>query len=185
MCAPPWFWTYEWPREMKKSPLRFLQKKMEKMSDPVTFRKMNIFFRDFFKTISTRSENSISGVFQACSAAKKRLWTIKMVYVKMKISDFDQNLKIKNQNFYFWVEMLFFRSEIDYKYCPLSENSISEVFQRFKSEIEDFVFLFHEKSDISPFCLTTLMAHSFFLVTGLRNCAAENGSGNFWPDPGI
>ena len=60
--------------------------------------------------------------------------------------------------------MLFFRSEIEYKYCPLSENSISEVFQRFKSEIEDFVFLFHEKSDISRFCLTTLMAHSFFLV---------------------
>ena len=58
--------------------------------------------------------------------------------------------------------MLFFRSEIDYKYCPLSENSISEVFQRFKSEIEDFVFLFHEKSDISPFCLTTLTAYSLF-----------------------
>ena len=60
--------------------------------------------------------------------------------------------------------MLFFRSEIGYKYCPLSENSISEVFQRFKSEIEDFVFLFHEKSDISPFCLTTLTVYSFFLV---------------------
>ena len=26
------------------------------------------------------------------------------------------------------------------------------------------MFLFHEKSDISRFCLTTLMAHSFFLV---------------------
>ena len=61
--------------------------------------------------------------------------------------------------------MLFFRSEIEYKYCPLSENSISGDFQRFKNEIGDFGFLFHEKSDISRFCLTTLMAHSFFLVT--------------------
>ena len=60
--------------------------------------------------------------------------------------------------------MLFFRSEIEYKYCPLSENSISGDFQRFKSEIGDFGFLFHEKSDISRFCLTTLMVHSFFLM---------------------
>ena len=60
--------------------------------------------------------------------------------------------------------MLFFRSEIEYKYCPLSENSISGDFQRFKSEIGDFGFLFHEKSDIFPFCLTTLMAYNFFLV---------------------
>ena len=82
----------------------------------------------------------------------------------MKISDFGQKLKIKIQKFHFWAEMLFFRSEIEYKYCPLSENSISEVFQRFKSEIGDLLFLFHEKSDISRFCLTTLMPHSFFLV---------------------
>ena len=47
--------------------------------------------------------------------------------------------------------MLFFRSEIEYKYCPLSENSISGDFQRFKSEIGDFRFLFHDKSDISRF----------------------------------
>ena len=45
----------------------------------VTLRKNNIFRWDFFKTISTRSENSISGVFQRCSATKKKLWTIKVV----------------------------------------------------------------------------------------------------------
>ena len=71
---------------------------------------------------------------------------------KMKISDFGQKLKSKiHFIFIFCAEMLFFRSEIEYKYCPLSENFISEVFQRFKSEIGDLLFLFHEKSDISVF----------------------------------
>ena len=61
--------------------------------------------------------------------------------------------------------MIFLRSEIEYEYCTLSENSISEVFQRFKSDIFNFVFLFHEKSVFLSFCLTTLMVHNFLLVT--------------------
>ena len=73
--------------------------------------------------------------------------------------------------------MLFFRSEIEYKYCPLSENSISGDFQRFKSEIGDFRFLFHDKSDISCFCLTTLMVHNFFF--GGRPCMENVRNGVF------
>ena len=61
--------------------------------------------------------------------------------------------------------MIFLRSEIQYYYCTISENSISEVFQRFKSEIFNFQFLFHEKSDFLSFCLTTFMIHNFLLVT--------------------
>ena len=60
--------------------------------------------------------------------------------------------------------MIFLRSEIQYYESALSENSISEVFQRFKSEICDLIFLFHEKSVFFCFCLTTLMVHNFLLV---------------------
>ena len=66
---------------------------------------------------------------------------------------------------FFLAEMIFLRSEIQYYYCTISENSISEVFQRFKSEIFNFQFLFHEKSDFFSFCLTTFMIHNFLLVT--------------------
>ena len=59
---------------------------------------MNIFFRDFFKTISTRSENSISGVFQAWSATKKKLWTIKVDVQNGKYHFFHE---IKKQNLQF------------------------------------------------------------------------------------
>ena len=68
------------------------------MSNPVTFRKMNLFFREFFKTISTRSENSISGVFQACPATKKKLWTIKVDVQNGKYHFFHE---IKKQNLQF------------------------------------------------------------------------------------
>ena len=43
------------------------------MSNPVTFRKINIFLWFFFKTISTRSENAIFEGVQRCYATAKKV----------------------------------------------------------------------------------------------------------------
>ena len=85
---------------MKKKP--FFQKS-------VTLRKINIFPWDFFKTISTRSENSISGVFQRCSATKKKLWAIKVVKQIHKILKKSQNREKKYEkvkSLFLWLTTL-------------------------------------------------------------------------------
>ena len=90
---------------MKKcisSPSKIFVTKKTLFQEPVTFRKINIFLWEFFKTISTRSENTISGVFQTCSATSKKLWTIKVVKQKRKYHFFHE-IKKANLQFRFWI----------------------------------------------------------------------------------
>ena len=134
---------------------------------PVTLRKINIFLWDFFKTISTRSENFISGVFQGCSATNKKLWTIKVVKQKLK-NHFFHEIKISNHKFRFWI------SGKPQKWSFQREYNINIQFLIAKISFQLKKWKFWKKylkknQNLTKiwnfhFCLITLMVHNFFLV---------------------
>ena len=125
---------------------------------------MNIFLWDFFKTISTQSENSISGVFQVCSATRKKLWGIKVVKQKREISLFSWNKKSKSPisllNLWKTSEMEFSdRGQYLYSISDRKNNISAQ-----KWNFWIFISNFWPKSEISIFSYTTLMVNNFFWV---------------------
>ena len=94
---------------------------------------------------SLRSENSISDVFQRCSATNKKLWTIKVVQLKMQISDLELFSKYFSKFSFFELKWYFFDRKLNINIVL----SLKTPFLRFsrdsKAKLEIWYFYFMKK----------------------------------------
>ena len=107
----------------------FFVKKNARLEKSVTLRNFDIFRWDFFKTISTRSENAISGLTSDISAVWREVSAIKVI--KQHFS----NLFLKKKH-YFSVFWCFFCSEMYFFLKKTHLRNLKALFLRFSGNSE-------------------------------------------------